>query len=100
MAGEYDKLWTPERMQRVVDAAKRSGVAIEINNRYKIPSLAFIKLAKQAGLKFTCGTNNASNNDMGRDEYCHEMIRAAGLRWQDMWVPAPEGQKAIQRWKQ
>ena len=97
MAKEYDTLWTPARMQRVIDAAKQAGVAIEINNRYRIPSLAFIKLARQSGLKFTCGTNNASNNDMGRDEYCLEMIGAAGLKWQDMWVPRPEGQKAVQR---
>ena len=96
MAAEYDKLWTAERMKRVVDAARANDVAIEINNRYKIPSLAFIKLARQAGVKFTCGTNNAGL-DMGRDEYCVEMIRAAGLKWQDMWVPRPDGQKAVQR---
>ena len=96
MAPEYDKLWTPERMQRVIDAARANGVAIEINNRYKIPSLAFVKLAKQAGIKFTCGTNNAGL-DMGRDEYCIGMIQAAGLRWQDMWLPRPDGQKAVQR---
>ena len=96
MAPEYDKLWTPQRMQRVIDAARANGVAIEINNRYKIPSLAFVKLAKQAGIKFTCGTNNAGL-DMGRDEYCIGMIQAAGLRWQDMWLPRPDGQKAVQR---
>ena len=96
MAKEYDTLWTAQRMQRVIDAARASGVAIEINNRYKIPSLAFIRMAKQAGIQFTCGTNNAGL-DMGRDEYCIEMIRAAGLQWQDMWLPRPEGQKAAQR---
>jgi histidinol phosphatase-like PHP family hydrolase len=96
MMPEYDKLWTPQRMQRVIDAARANGVAIEINNRYKIPSLAFVKLAKQAGIRFTCGTNNAGL-DMGRDEYCIGMIQAAGLRWQDMWLPRPDGQKAVQR---
>jgi hypothetical protein len=97
MAKEYDTLWTPARMQRVIDAVKKAGVAMEISNRYKIPSLAFVKLAKQAGVKFTCGTNNASNDDMSREEYCIDMIRGAGLKWQDMWVPSPEGQKATQR---
>jgi histidinol phosphatase-like PHP family hydrolase len=96
MAKEYDQLWTPQRMKRVIDAVKSAGVAVEINNRYKIPSLAFIKLAKQAGVQFTCGTNNAGL-DMGRDEYCVEMIRGAGLSWKDMWLPRPEGQKAVQR---
>ena len=34
---------------KVIDAAKKNDIAIEINNRYRIPSPAFIKLAKQAG---------------------------------------------------
>ena len=97
MAKEYDTLWTPARMRRVIVAAQAAGVAIEINNRYRIPSLTFIRLAKEAGLKFTCGTNNGSNNDMGRDEYCLEMIGAADLKWRDMWIPKPDGQKAVQR---
>ncbi len=49
IAAEYDALWTPERMQRVIDAAVKNDVAIEINNRYKIPSAAFIKAAKASG---------------------------------------------------
>ena len=96
MVKEYDQLWTPQRMKRVIGAVEKAGVAVEINNRYKIPSLAFIKMAKAAGVQFTCGTNNAGV-DMGRDEYCIDMIRAAGLRWKDMWMPRPEGQKAVQR---
>jgi hypothetical protein len=99
MAAEYDKLWTPERMQRVIDAVKQGGAAVEISNRYKIPSVEFVKRAKAAGIKFTCGTNNASNNDMSREEYCVDVIQKAGLQWQDMWVPAAEGQKAVQRMK-
>jgi len=87
MAYRYDALWTPERMQRVIDAAKERNIAIEINNRYRIPGAAFIKRAKAAGIKFTCGTNNNSAADIGRMEYCLEMIRECGLRWQDMWVP-------------
>jgi hypothetical protein len=97
MAKEYDQLWTPERMRRVVEAVKKADVAVEINNRYRIPSVAFIRMAKEAGVTFTCGTNNGGNNDMGRDEYCLQMIEAAGLTWRDMWVPRPEGQKAVQR---
>ncbi len=36
-------------MQKVIDAAVKNDVAIEINNRYKIPSATFIKLAKAGG---------------------------------------------------
>ena len=96
IAAEYDRLWTPERMQRVIDAAKRNDVAIEINSHYRLPSAAFIKLAKKAGVKFSFGTNNGDKN-LGRDEYGVQMVKECGLAWQDMFVPRPEGEKAIQR---
>ena len=47
---EYDTLWTDERMDKVIQAAARNGVAIEINSRYKLPSEKFIKKAKAAGI--------------------------------------------------
>ncbi len=96
MAGEYDRLWTQEHMQRVIDAAKRNDVAIEINSTYRIPSVAFIKAAKQAGLKFSFGTNNVDRK-LGRIEYCLEMVKECGLAWQDIFVPKPDGEKPVQR---
>jgi hypothetical protein len=97
LSARYDELWTPARMEQVVSALKANGVALEINNRYRIPSAAFIARARDAGVKFACGTNNAGASDLGRLQYCIEMIRACNLTWQHMWVPAAEGQKAIQR---
>ncbi len=96
MAADYDALWTPERMSKVIEAAKKNDVAIEINNRYRIPNDRFIRRAKQAGIKFSFGTNNVDRN-LGRLEYCLEMVDACGLGWQDIFVPRPPGEKAIQR---
>ncbi|MGO8791936.1 MAG: family 16 glycoside hydrolase [Terriglobia bacterium] len=96
IARDYDRLWTPERMQRVIEAAKANDVAIEINNRYRIPSAAFIQRAKSAGVKFSFGTNNGDPN-LGRIEYALEMVKQCGLTWQDIFLPKPEGQKAAQR---
>ena len=95
IASEYNTLWTPERMQRVVDAAAKNGVAIEINSRLKLPSIAFVKLAKKAGIKFTLGVNN-TDRDLGRAEYAQEVIKVCGIGWKDMWMPKPDGQKPIQ----
>jgi histidinol phosphatase-like PHP family hydrolase len=95
IAQEYDQLWTPERMQKVIEAAKQNDVAIEINSRYRIPSAAFIKMAKKAGLKFSLGTNNA-DRDLGRSEYGLEMIKECGLTSSDLFIPKPVGQKKIQ----
>ena len=96
MAADYDRLWTERRMQRVIEAAAKSDIAIEINNRYKIPSARFIKAAKAAGVKFSFGTNNADAN-IGRLEYPLQMVQECGLKWQDIFVPKADGQKAIQR---
>ncbi|WCJ60348.1 DUF1080 domain-containing protein [Fontisphaera persica] len=97
LAAEYDTLWTAERMKRVIDAAAAHGVAIEINARYKLPSPAFIKMAKAAGCKFTFGTNNGGR-EVGDLDYCFQMVRECGLRWQDIWTPRPDGQKPVQRY--
>jgi histidinol phosphatase-like PHP family hydrolase len=80
-----------------VDGLVANGTAMEINNRYRIPSAAFIRLAKQSGVKFACGTNNTGAADLGRNEYCVEMIRECDLRSQDFWSPPAEGKKAVQR---
>jgi len=95
IAADYDALWTPQRMQRVIDAALRNDVAIEINNRRRIPSPAFLKMAKAAGCKFSFGTNNAEA-ELGRLEYPIQMVKECGLVWQDIFVPRPDGQKPIQ----
>jgi len=86
IAKEYDQLWTEERMKKVIAAAADHGIAIEINARYRLPSAAFLKLAKAAGCKFTFGTNNGGR-DVGRLDYCFQMVKEVGLQWQDMWVP-------------
>ena len=86
IAEEYDQLWTEERMDRVIRAAADNGVAIEINAKLRLPRPAFIKRAKRAGVKFTFGTNNGGRQ-LGRLEYCLEMIKECGLVPGDMFVP-------------
>ena len=86
IADEYDTLWTEERMQKVIEAAVKSDIAIEINSRYKIPSLAFIKSAKDAGVKFSFGSNT-HGEEVGMLEYCLEMAKKVGLTRRDLFIP-------------
>ena len=97
---QYDALWTPERMKRVINASVENDVAIEINTRYKIPSPAFIKIAKSMGAMFSFGTNNPEA-ELGRLEYPLQMVKECGLSWQDIFIPKPAGQKPIQvkKWR-
>lgn len=87
IADQYDALWTDERINRVVQALASSGVALEINNRFKIPSAKIIKKAKEAGVKFTFGTNNGGADDLGRMEYGIDMVYECNLSPRDMWFP-------------
>jgi hypothetical protein len=86
MADRYDHFWTPERMDRVVRAAKDNNIAIEINNRFRIPSADFIRRAKAAGVKFTIGTNNADENFSGA-VYALQMIKECKLTKDDFYLP-------------
>jgi len=90
IADQYDELWTPERMDRVIKSLVENKVAFEINDRRKIPSATFIKRAKKAGVKFTFGTNNSGPDDLGHLAYCIEMIEECDLKSDDMWQPGIE----------
>jgi hypothetical protein len=86
MAGRYNQFWTTERMIKIIAAAVDHDVAIEINNRFKIPSEKFIKMAKMAGVKFTIGTNNIDKN-FTQPYYALEMIEKCGLTEDNFWRP-------------
>ncbi len=81
---KYDELWTEERMDRVINAAVENNIPIEISARLKIPSATFIKRAKDAGVKFTMGTNN-TGPELGFLEYCMDMIDECGLEPEDFY---------------
>lgn len=91
MSARYDIFWTTVRMDKVITAAKENNIAIEINNRYKIPSIDFIKRAKSAGVKFTVGTNNNNSNFSGA-EYALEAIRKCKLTQEDFFLPVNKRQ--------
>jgi 3-keto-disaccharide hydrolase len=97
IAPDYDRLWTEERIHKVVAAAAANHVAIELNDRYRLPSAGFVRLAKQAGCKFTMGTNNAGPGDLGRSEYGLRMIDECQLQWRDFFMPGVWWPKAIDR---
>ncbi len=96
LADSYDALWTEKRVQKVLDAALKYRVALEISASYKLPKLAFLKQAKAAGVKFTFGSNGRYPN-MGKLDYSIAMAKELGLTAADMFLPAADGQKAVQR---
>jgi hypothetical protein len=96
LAKDYERLWTEERRRKVIDAAVKNGIAMELNDHYRLPSASFVKMAKAAGCKFTFGTNNTGPGDLGRCEYGLRMVDECKLVWQDFFVPLA-GPKAVER---
>lgn len=94
---DYESLWTEPRRRRVIEAAARNQVAIELNNRYKLPSASFVKIAKAAGCKFSLGSNNSGPADLTRSEHGLAMIDECKLVWQDFFVPGQWAPRAIDR---
>ena len=92
---EFDALWTGKRMGKVIDAAVKYGVALEINGTFRLPKLAFLKLAKAAGAKFSFGSNGRTTK-VGEIGYSLEMARALELTPADLFTPAPAGKKPVE----
>lgn len=87
MDKEYDKFWTEARIDRFVKALAESGKALEINELYQIPSKAIILKAKEAGVKFTFGSNNVTPN-VSDLSYSIRMKKECGLTADDMYKPS------------
>jgi hypothetical protein len=82
---------TDTQRQRLIDAAARNGVAIEINGRLKLPDEAFVREAKAAGLKFTLG-ECALGTPAG--DYCFDLREKVGLGYKDMLEPTQQPTRA------
>ena len=86
MDENYDAFWTEERMNKFVDALAKSGKALEINELYQIPNKAIIQKAKDAGVKFTFGSNNVTP-DVSDLSYSIRMKKECDLKAEDMYKP-------------
>lgn len=95
---DYDTLWTPARMKRIIDAAVQCNVAIEINSGICLPKLPFLELAKQSGVRFSFGSN-IHGLEVGKMDYALKMAKTLALKKSDVFLPAKPGQKPIERRK-
>jgi len=95
LAGDWDAFWTPARVSKVLDAALKYNVAIEISSSLKLPKLSFLRQARKAGVKLSFGSNGRRYR-MGKLDYCIEMAKKLGLRREHMFMPAPPGKKPVE----
>jgi histidinol phosphatase-like PHP family hydrolase len=79
--------WTPEREDRYVQALARSGVALEISNRYRLPHDALLRKALEAGVRFSLGSDGHSREQVARLEWAAETARRVGITDRQLFVP-------------
>jgi histidinol phosphatase-like PHP family hydrolase len=90
-----EQLWTEERMRRVVKTLKDTGTAVEIDSSIKLPTKAFLEIAKSEGIKFSFGSSSQGAR-MNTLDWSIAMAKELGLTRKDMFQPAPKGRKPIQ----
>lgn len=87
IARDYYTLWTEDRMQQLISAAKKRNIAFEINDLAHTPHEKFIRMAKAQGLKFTFGSDSRNHN-AGRLAYCKRIATKCELGPDDFYLPA------------
>jgi hypothetical protein len=86
IARDYYTLWTEERLQQIIGAAKKKKLNIEINDLAHVPHEKFINMAKEQGLKFTFGSDTRDQK-AGRLDYCKYIARKCNLKREDFYFP-------------
>ncbi len=91
LEGDPEAWWSDEREDRYVEALAGSGVALEISNRYRLPHDRLLRKAREAGVRFTLGSDGHTEAQMGRLEWAAETARRVGVSDEDLFVPVRRG---------
>ncbi len=97
LRGDYDRLWTPRRTRSIIDALLKFNVALEIDSRFRVPSMRFLQIAKSAAVTFAFGSNYQTAEGLGDIGYGVEVYQRLRLSVEQFFCPAPAGKKPIER---
>jgi histidinol phosphatase-like PHP family hydrolase len=81
--------WTEEREDRYVDALRESGVALEISNRYRLPHDRLLRKAKEAGVRFSLGSDGHAEKQVAALGWAAETAHRIGITDDELFVPEP-----------
>ena len=86
IAPDYYRLWTKERMEMIIESARKRNIVMEINDLAHTPHAEFILMAKKAGLKFSFGSDTRDHRTF-RLDYCKQIASLCGLTRDDFYIP-------------
>jgi histidinol phosphatase-like PHP family hydrolase len=87
LESEVDAWWTEEREERYVQALRESGVALEVSNRYQLPHDRLLHRARDAGVRFSLGSDGHHHDQVARLEWAVETARRVGITGRELFVP-------------
>ncbi len=79
--------WTTEREDRLIEAAIQNDVAIEISNRYRLPHARFLHKAREAGARFSLGSDGHHRHQIAQLDWAVAAAATAGITEEDLFVP-------------
>jgi histidinol phosphatase-like PHP family hydrolase len=79
--------WTEEREDRFVEALRRSGVALEISNRYRLPHERILVKAREAGVSFALGSDGHTERQIARLEWSLATADRVGITERHLFTP-------------
>lgn len=83
--------WTAEREDRYVEALAESGVALEISNRYRLPHDRLLRKAREAGVRFSLGSDGHHERQVAALDWAAETARRVGVTEAELFVPERRG---------
>jgi len=92
---QIEQMWTEERMRRVIATLKNTNTAVEIDSAVKLPTMPFLKMAKEEGIRFSFGASSQGAR-INPIDWSIATAKELGLTRKDMFQPAPRGRKPIQ----
>lgn len=95
MEGDVHAWWTEEREDRFVEAAAESGTAIEISNRYRLPHDRLLVKAREAGARFSLGSDGHHRSQIAQLGWAAETAARAGITAAGMFVAEPKSVSAL-----
>lgn len=78
--------WSPEREDRFIEAVVGAGVALEVSNRYRLPHERFLRKAREAGARFTLGSDAHQAEEVARLDWAAAAAACAGITNSDLLV--------------
>lgn len=89
LAARYEELWSPERRQRLIERLLAYDIAVEINSTYALPGRVWLDDLRDAGVRFTFGSN-AHVDGVGQIATALRLAAEASIPPDRIWVPARE----------